>query len=272
MIIAKKRSDIGKMYFVLDNVMFWEAFRWERFDTGYIYIQKFSNGKMYAGLTTNLPRRLSEYKKLKGSNKHHTRALKKHFDAIQIAFMQCPNYLLDTIEIFLIEFYDLTDKTKGYNKQTGGRRGYRMSKETRMKMSKSHYGKKGFWSGKTLTETHRENISAASSGENNPMYGMTHTEESRAKISEKVSGKMSGGKHPRAKPFCAFGKLYDSASTASDMLRDVCNTTTIDNYMKHWAKTKKHQHNIFYVSKEFYNAMKDTSEIITLDMYMIWIE
>jgi len=40
--------------FVLDNVMFWEAFRWERLDTGYIYIQTFSNGKMYAGQTTGL--------------------------------------------------------------------------------------------------------------------------------------------------------------------------------------------------------------------------
>ena len=120
---------IAEEYFKLDNVMYWEAFRWERLDMGHVYIQKFSNDKMYAGQTTELKRRMNTYKNLKGSNKHHTRALKKHIDTMHIAFTQCPNYLLDAVETFVIAFFDLTDPSKGYNKQTGGRKNYRHSKE-----------------------------------------------------------------------------------------------------------------------------------------------
>ncbi|AGE59552.1 GIY-YIG catalytic domain-containing endonuclease [Acanthocystis turfacea Chlorella virus OR0704.3] len=325
MILQKEYFRIFNIvYFVLDNVMFWEAFRWERLDMGYIYIQKFSSGKLYAGQTINLERRMNTYKKLKGNNKHHTSALKKRIDTMQIAFTRCPNYLLDTVEIFVIAFFDLANRAKGYNKTTGGRQGYRVSKETRMnisiakrgkprseevraKLSESQKGEKGYWFGKTLPEETRVKMSAANSGENcfwfgktlpeemrakisdslygekNPMFGKTHTEESRSKMSvshigkthtEEVRAKMSEtrkrGKHPNSKPICVFGKLYDSASTASDILREVCMTTSDNNFIVGWAKRKKNQHIVFYVSKEFYNAMKDTAEIITHDKYEKW--
>ncbi|AGE59547.1 GIY-YIG catalytic domain-containing endonuclease [Acanthocystis turfacea Chlorella virus OR0704.3] len=338
-------------YFVLDNVMFWEAFRWERLDVGYIYIQKFSNDMMYAGLTIDLKRRMKEYKILKGSNKHHTRALKKYINTIQIAFTQCPNYLLDAVEIFVIAFFDLTNPTKGYNKTTGGRNGYRLSKYTRMKMSVAHLGEKNHmfgkhgelstwygrkhseetrskmsksmtgktcseetrakisdalsgekspFFGKTRPEETRAKMSIAKSGENHPMFGRSHTEETRVKMAitkigkshteetrDKISENMTGKKHtaasrakmsvvksgennPKAKPISVFGKLYGTAKDASDTLRDVCDTTSNGNFMKEWTTRKKHQHNIFYVSKEFYNTMKNATEIITLDIYGRW--
>lgn len=260
---------IAEEYFVLDNVMYWEAFRWERLDTGHIYIQKFQTGKMYAGQTINLRGRMNDYKNLKGSNKHHTRALKKRIDTMQIAITQCPKYLLDAVEIFVIAFYELTDPIKGYNKQTGGRKGFRHTKETRSNMSKSMKGKKNHMYGKT--------------GELSTFFGKHHTEEARMKLSLAQIGKKPSketriklsisrkeGKHPKAKAVCAFGKLYDSASSASKILRDVCDTMRDDNFMKDWAKHTKHRYNVFYVSKEFYNAMKGFTECITRDMYEKW--
>ncbi|AGE50107.1 GIY-YIG catalytic domain-containing endonuclease [Acanthocystis turfacea Chlorella virus Canal-1] len=296
MIIKKKRFEISKLYFVLDNVMFWEAFRWERFDMGHIYIQKFSNGKMYTGLTIDLKRRMGEYLKFKGSNKHHTNALKKYIDTMQISFTQCPNYLLDAVEIFVISFFDLTDPTKGYNKTTGGRKGYRMLKETRMRMSESKKGKKNSMYGRSHTEEARTKISILNtgrrrseeeraklsyinSGENHHNFGKTTPEEVRAKISKSMIGKTHteearkklsdaaiGDKNHKSKPICVFGKLYDSASTASKILCDVCVAKNIRNMIKR----KKHQHNVFYVSKEFYKEMRDTTEIVTRDMYESW--
>jgi hypothetical protein len=301
-------------YFVLDNVMFWEAFRWERLDMGHIYIQKFLNGKMYAGMTINLKRRMNNYKNLKGSNKHHTAALKKHIDTMQISFTQCPNYLLDAVEIFVIAFFDLTDRTKGYNKQAGGRSGVRMSKETlmnltnaisdklmgenhpmfgrthtkeaRIKMSLSH-------NGKTIPKETCMKMSLSRSGELHHNFGKTLPEVTRAKISLSLTGKtqtketrvkrslsstgkkrskeirakISGDRNPNSKPICVFGKLYGTVSMASDTLREVCDTNANGNFMKYWIQKPEHQYNIFYVTKEFYNNMKDSMEIITRDMY-----
>ncbi|AGE59896.1 GIY-YIG catalytic domain-containing endonuclease [Acanthocystis turfacea Chlorella virus TN603.4.2] len=288
MIVSKKCFDIiNTLYFFLDNVMFWEAYRWERLDLGHIYIQKFPEDKMYAGQTTNLKRRMKNYRSLMGSNKHHTSALKKHLDTMQISIARCPKYLLDAVEIFVIAFFDLTDPSKGYNKQSGGRKGCRMSKEVRMRISianigrtitEAHRAKISIANiGKTLTEEHRAKISIAN-------IGKTHTEESRAKMSKNMLGKKRSKEacakmseyrkkstfKPNSKPICVFGKLYGSVKDASDTLRDVCDTIRDDNFMKTWIKHKKHQHNVFYVSKEFYNTMKDTTEIITRDMYERW--
>jgi len=336
MIVAKKYFDIiNTLYFVLDNVMFWEAFRWERIDKGHIYIQKFPNGKMYAGQTTNISKRFDRYINLQGSNPHHTSALKKHIDTMQISITQCPNYLLDAVETFVIAFFDLTDRTKGYNKTTGGRKGYKHTKESRRNMSISRTGERNHMfgkykelcpnygktrtkevcaqisesttgeknhmhgkhhteeartkisisntgkirtkearaniskgkTGKTFADEHRVNLSIAKTGEKHPMFGKHHKKETRAKMSEKIKG----DKHPFAKPICVLGKLYGSAKNASDILRDVCDTISDDNFIKLWARRKNHQHNVFYVSKEFYNTMKGTAEIITRDLYENWI-
>ncbi|AGE57539.1 GIY-YIG catalytic domain-containing endonuclease [Acanthocystis turfacea Chlorella virus NTS-1] len=298
-------SLISEESFVMDNVMFWEAFRWERLDAGHIYIHKFPGGKMYAGQTINLNRRFGEYRNLRGSNPHHTRALKHYgVDTMKVSFALCPKYLLDAVETFVIRFFNLTDVTKGYNKTTGGNKGYRHSKETRMKMSVAKSGERHHFFGKTLSEETRtklsiansgENnywfgkshavetrakISAAISGENNPNFGKTFSEETRSKISKSMTGKKrteetsvkmsvakQGENNPKSKPICAFGKLYDTASNASNTLREVCDTKDKGNFMSRWVGNKKHKHNVFYVTKEFYATMKVLKECITLEMY-----
>ncbi|AGE57541.1 GIY-YIG catalytic domain-containing endonuclease [Acanthocystis turfacea Chlorella virus NTS-1] len=313
------------VYFVLDNVMFWEAFRWERLDTGHIYIQKFPKGKMYTGQTIDIGDRFKLYNRLRGSNPHHTRALVKYgLDTIKVALTSCPKYLLDNVEIFVIDFFNLTDPRKGYNKTTGGRKGYRVTKETRMRMSLSRTGEKNHNFGKTRLEETRMKISIAQIGENNHNFGKTPSEETRAKISKtlkertlapearsrvyfsrtgehshmfgkhlteetraKISEKMLGKKHkdetrqkmsdtrkgdknPMAKPICVFGKLYGTASEASNILCEVCDTSDKGNFMVKWARKPQHQNNVFYISKKFYDTMKEFTQCITRDMYDDW--
>ena len=188
--------------FILDNVMFWESYRWECLDFGHIYMQKFPSNKLYVGQTYNIDVRFKFYENLIGSNPHHTRALKKYgYDNVIIENILCPKYLLDTIEIFLIGFLNLTNPAKGYNKTTGGRKGYRISSETRKKISDSLKGEKHpFWGvrgeqhpsyGKNRSDETKQKVSdtrlrlGIGRGKDNPMYGKHHSEESKQIISEK---------------------------------------------------------------------------------------
>jgi hypothetical protein len=136
------------------------------------------------------------------------------------------------------------------------------TEEARAKMSGPNHS----MFGKTLPEETRAKMSLAQTGPNNHMFGKTHTEEAHAKMSESKKGP----NNPAAKPVCVFGKLYAAASVASDTLRDVCDTRSEGNFISEWARKPKHQHNVFRVSKEFYEYMKDTAEIITRDMYGQW--
>lgn len=65
------------------------------------------------------------------------------------------------------------------------------SLETRKKMSKSHVGNAPWNLGKTLSDSHKKNISTSLTGENNPMFGKTQSLETRKKISESKMGKPS---------------------------------------------------------------------------------
>ena len=179
MLVPSKDDD----YFPYDVTMFWEFFRWERYKLGHIYLQCFKNGKLYAGQSIRLSDRIYKYSIGIGSNPHHTNAIEKHgWSNVNVMTIQCPWYLLDTIEIFLIEYYDLTKPDKGYNKTTGGRKNWTHSKEIRTKISiavsginNPNFGKIGMKHhnfGKKWTKT-LEQI-AKTSGENNIMYGNGH--------------------------------------------------------------------------------------------------
>lgn len=60
-----------------------------------------------------------------------------------------------------------------------------MSPETRAKMSEAHFGK-------TLSEEHKQKLSAVHSGENNPMFGKTFSDETKNKFSGENNGKFKG--------------------------------------------------------------------------------
>jgi len=155
-------------YFPYDVTMFWLFFHWERYNIGHIYLQCFPNGKLYAGQTTQLEKRMGNYSRGQGSNPHHSNAIQFHGWAnVNVLTIECPRYMLDTVEKFLIEYYDLTVPDKGYNKTTGGRKKWSHSKETRVKMSASN---SEAWERDTQR---RAEQTIRMSGENNPWFGKT---------------------------------------------------------------------------------------------------
>ena len=52
-------------YLPYDVTMFWEFFRWERYNIGHIYLQCFPNGKLYAGQTIQIVGRIGQYRRVK---------------------------------------------------------------------------------------------------------------------------------------------------------------------------------------------------------------
>lgn len=399
-------------HFRLDFVMVNRSYVHEWNDRGWVYMQVFPHGKMYAGQSINIDRRFGDYRRHSGSNPHHTNALKKYgWENVRKIVVKVPKFLLDRVETELIELYDLMDPDKGYNKTSGGRtNGYRLSTETRKKigraasqlrkrnwqdpeyrkkmsgenhylhgktiseetrekirqgnlgkimsdeskkkLSESHSGEKnGFFGkthseetkeklrrmrigvplseetkekirqanvGKTHTEETKAKMSLKQSGENHPMFGKHHSEEAKEKIRQtslgrthtdetkeklreinigrivsdetkeklrkvnigktlteetkiKLSAISIGSNNPRAKPIVAFGKLFACGKYASDHWRAEKAPDKEKNFITEWTKTKKYSHDVFWVSKYFYEKYKDSEEYITREMYDAFI-
>ena len=275
-------------YFPYDITMFWEFFRWEQYKLGHIYLQCFKNGKLYAGQSIQITNRMRKYSNGKGANPHHTNAIEKHgWSNVNVLSIKCPWYLLDTIEIFLIEYYDLTDPKKGYNKQTGGRKNWHVSKETRAKISERMLGEKNYMYGKEHTDESKQKISESRSGEKNPMYGKTGEKNpmygktgekhpsfgaTYKKTAEQIA-KTSGENNGMSKPVCVFGKVFRAASVASNVLRSEHAPQSNYNFIKKWTQNKKHKPYTFYITKEFYKyATENNLENITRDFYDNWLQ
>ena len=192
--------------------------------------------KQYCGQTGNIRKRFRSYSRLRGSNIHMTRALKKYkgFKNVQFYYIKLPKICMDIVEIFVIEKYNLMDPKRGYNKSSGGTYGFEMSEEVvnrqRLRMigernpnygkgykisgSKNpQYGRTGKLStffGKKHTEIWKKNMSIRMSGENNPSfgkvgilsarYGKPCHSDTKAKISASRIGKYAGELSP------TFGK------------------------------------------------------------------
>ena len=188
--------------------------------------------KQYCGQTINILDRFRSYKRLRGSNIHMTRALKKYkgFKNIHFHYVKLPKICMDIVEIFVIHKYNLTDPRRGYNKSSGGTYGFTMSEEVinkqrlRMFGARNHnfgkgwkisgsknpqYGMTGKLStffGKKHTTTWKKNMSIRMSGENNPnfgkvgllspWYGKHHHPDTIAKISASRIGKYAGEMSP----------------------------------------------------------------------------
>jgi len=169
-------------YLPYDVTMFWLFFLWEQYNIGHIYLQCFPRGKLYAGQSINIVGRMYAYSRGIGSNDHHSNAIKKHgWTNVKVLTIECPLYMLDTVEKFLIEYYDLTDPDKGYNKTTGGRKNWEFSKETRAKMTASA---KAVWERDPERRIeHSARMSIRMLGANNPMFGYKWTPEQLATIS-----------------------------------------------------------------------------------------
>lgn len=159
------------------------------------------NGKIYVGRDAkNNPNYL-------GSGKHYKRAEKKYgkenFRKAIIDSDEDFNELCAK-EIFWVDFYDARNPIVGYNILPGGpaggatRNGMKNSEEMNRKIGKANAIA---LTGKKLPSEHKKKISAATKGENNPMYGKHHSEETRQVLRIANSGKnnpMYGKNNPNA--------------------------------------------------------------------------
>lgn len=181
----------------------------------FVYMHISPNGKRYIGITQNYLKRWRNglgYKK----NSYFYSAIQKYgwdkFKHIIIA----ENLTLhdaEKMEVELIAEYKTNQKEFGYNHAEGGKvnRGYKLSQETRKKLSESHIGIPNSNKGKLMSKKQKEKISQAlkdkHSGENHHFYGKHHSDETKYKISESNKGKSKNvGKNN-----CWFGKNLSEA-------------------------------------------------------------
>lgn len=170
-----------------------------------LYMIKFPNNKNYIGQTTDLKRRLRQYKhECKHPKRPVSFAINK-YGLDNISFV----ILFDNIETkeeinilekqYIIKYNTQLVNNYGYNITDGGDGsvGYKPTTETLKKLSISHIGKK--WT---------SNQHTIMSSLPPPMLGKNHTQETKNKISASLSGrkipsniisKFSGENHGKAK-------------------------------------------------------------------------
>lgn len=175
-----------------------------------VYKHTSPNGKVYIGITNQKPQRRwhddgSGYR----TNIYFWRAIQKYgwenFKH-EILFENLSRAEACEREKELILYYDSANPLKGYNLSTGGDGGRegihrygeessfygkRHTEETKNKIRIKALGRKD-------SEETKKKKSIATSGSNNPRYGVTLTDETKQKISESLKGKetwMKGKQH-----------------------------------------------------------------------------
>ncbi len=176
--------------------------------TGKVYI-----GKTIKGFSTRKNQHINDA--LRGSTYIFHNALRGYgkdkfeWEILRVVFTHTK---LNELEKNYIAEYKSNDKNFGYNMTAGGEgsAGYCPTEETRKKVSESLKGRipwnkgKSGWNkgfkmsdesklkmsiakkGKKLSEEHIKNITKATKGRNNPMYGKHHSAETRRKLSEAI--------------------------------------------------------------------------------------
>lgn len=169
---------------------------------GFIYLLTNNvNRKGYVGQTiSTVARRFNQHKHDAKRNLDYSlyRAIRKHgienFSIEVVA--ECDVTLLDDLEKHYIKFYGT--RSHGYNDTDGGggMRGWKVSDETRRRLSAAHVGQQAWNKGKKLSQSHKDKLSASHKGKKLPestranmrknrvgMTGKRHSDETKTKIS-----------------------------------------------------------------------------------------
>lgn len=167
------------------------------------------NGKCYIGITCQpLEQRFQGGRGYVKSSAFY-RAIKKYgWENFKHEVLETGLSHLDACEKereYIAKYRSLTTEF-GYNLETGGRSGHRMSEESRRKLSEAHIGKRM----PPPSEECRKKISRA-------LTGRTLSPEHKAKISKSKSGEATSGtnnSHPRAVVCVETGVVFDTIKDA----------------------------------------------------------
>jgi group I intron endonuclease len=186
------------------------------------------NGKSYIGQTTKpLEKRIGmHYNESMShrSNTHFHKALRKYgIDKFKFEILTagCSQDDLNMLEIKNISYYN-TFKN-GYNSTKGGdgKSGYKFSKFSKQKLSKSH------------------------SGENNYLYGKHHNKSTKNKISIANKGRLVGKKHSSSQKYIIITPCGEEIVVHG--LREFC---------RNYTKEKLHHGNLIKVARGIYKTSK----------------
>lgn len=151
-------------------------------------IRNISNNKVYIGQAIDFYKRWVGHKNKLKNKKHENPHLQMSWDKYgednfsHSVVEKCLVDELNDLETKWINFYDSRNPKKGYNLDSGGKKGHKISEETREKLSKARKGK-------TVSDETKNKISLALSGENNHNFGKKMTDYVKQKIKEGRIGK-----------------------------------------------------------------------------------
>jgi group I intron endonuclease len=170
-------------------------------------------GKVYIGQTKSKSTiRWNCHKRNLRKGKHYNNHLQSAWikygeDSFIFEVIDCSTNLeeLNNLEVYWIEFYNSTNREKGYNLESGGGANKIVSDETRLKMSKNGSSEKNLSRitkigiGKVLSEEHKAALVKANTGRicsdetrakiAKSNTGKKHSEETKVKQSERKKGK-----------------------------------------------------------------------------------
>lgn len=163
----------------------------------YVYMHTSPSNKRYIGITQNCDKRwrngIGYYK-----NKYFYSSIQKYgWDNFkhEILFEGLTKEEAEAKEIELIAYYKSNQREYGYNHAQGGsvNSGYKLSKETRLKLSQSHKGLPSHNKGKKITNEQNKKLQEGRKvyfeQYGHPLLGKHHTEETKEKISNSNIGK-----------------------------------------------------------------------------------